>query len=1087
MSDERITQLRELPQSALASGDVLPIVDVSSSQTKKIKASSLLAGGINLIPSGTIDLGLLNQGSTTKLGASALASGAVTATKLAADSSVVVATLVPSGDNFEGRGYFNSSTGNLQIYDGAAYQQVVMPSGGIGDGQVTTAKLASGCVTTDKVSALGSAAYASGSVTTTVLADGAVTAAKIASGTIASGQIATGGIGTNQLANGAVTYGKIQATASGNVVLGRISGSGTVEEIACTAAGRTIIGAADAAAQRTALGLGNVALGSGTWVDGSSVNGTCSGTNTGDQTITLTGDVTGTGTGSFAATIANSAVTTAKIADGAVTGAKLAPGTIPPAAFDDNSAVVVAATVPIGNGAFIGQQWVNTNTGIEYTWTGSGWPRLAGLSTVTFSDSTPLSFSVAYPDAFSATITTALDTQQAATIFEGPTSGADAAPTFRALQASDLPIAASGSAGASKPGTGLVAAADGTFDHSNSVTSGTFNGITFDEQGHITGAVVLTSGDIPDLDTSKITSGEFGTVRFANASITGPKLANYSTAQIGETLPVADFTGQIFFNPLNKSFYLWDGNVWQPIGISIGGIVFAGTYNASNNTVSTVTPEGTAIGLVAGSGLVSAAAANQNYYLVVASGGTGTAPAPTVTLSPPDLILSNGSSWTEIDISSSYTSQTAANVSFTPAGTIGSTSVQAAVEEVNNECRNADNMASGTLAVARGGTGLSAYVKGDLVVASGTTVLAKLGVGTNGQFLKANSAAVYGVEWATISGVGTVTQVSSTTTALTVTSGTTTPSLSIASASTSASGVVMLTNSTSTTSSVLAATATAVKSAYDVAAGALQASGATVTGELRIGTTGSLVFEGSVDDAFETALAVANPTADRTITLPNETGTVITTGGSGVVTSTMITDGTIVNADINDSAAIAGSKITPDFSVNVRVGQTNSDTPGADNSVYGASVRTTGNGYFSAQDAIAGLFNRSNTGSLISLRRAGTQVGSISVTSSDTAFNTTSDYRLKENIAPIGSALSDVARLKPCSYNFISAPGERRQGFIAHELQEVVPQAVTGAKDAMDEEGPLYQGVDAGKLVPLLTAAIQELTERVAALEAERS
>lgn len=1086
MSDERITQLRELPQSALASGDVLPIVDVSSSQTKKIKASSLLAGGINLIPSGTIDLGLLNQGSTTKLGASALASGAVTATKLAADSSVVVATLVPSGDNFEGRGYFNSSTGNLQIYDGATYQQVVMPSGGIGDGQITTAKLASGCVTTDKVSALGSAAFASGSVTTTVLADGAVTAVKIASGTIASGQIATGGIGTNQLANGAVTYGKIQATASGNVVLGRISGSGTVEEIACTAAGRTIIGAADAAAQRTALGLGNIALGSGTWVDGSSVNGTCSGTNTGDQTITLTGDLAGTGTGSIAATITNSAVTTAKIADGAVTGAKLASGTIPPAAFDDNSAVVVAATVPIGNGAFIGQQWVNTNTGIEYTWTGSEWQRLAGLSTVTFSDTTPLSFSVAYPDAFSATITTALDTQQAATIFAGPTSGADTTPTFRALQASDLPIAASGSAGASKPGSGLVAAVDGTFDHSNSVTSGTFNGITFDSQGHITGAVVLASGDIPDLDTSKITSGEFGTVRFANASITGPKLANYSTAQIGETLPVADFTGQIFFNPLNKSFYLWDGNVWQPIGISIGGIVFAGTYNASGNTVSTVTPEGTAIGLVAGSGLVSAAAGNQNYYLVVASGGTGTAPAPAVTLSPPDLILSNGTSWTEIDISSSYTSQTAANVSFTPAGTIGSTSVQAAVEEVNNECRNADNMASGTLAVARGGTGLSAYVKGDLVVASGTTVLAKLGVGTNGQFLKANSAAAYGVEWATVS--GNVTQVSSTTTALTVTSGTTTPALSIASASTSASGIVMLTNSTSTTSSVLAATATAVKSAYDVAAGALQASGSTITGELRVGTTGSFVFEGSVDDGFETTLAVANPTIDRTITFPNETGTVITTGGSGVVTSTMIADGTIVNADINNSAAIAGSKITPDFSANVRIGQTDSDTPGADNSIYGASIRTFGNGYFSAQDAIAGLFNRSNTGTLVSIRRAGAVVGSISVTASDTAFNTTSDYRLKENIAPISSALADIERLKPCSYNFVNVPNERRQGFIAHELQEVVPQAVTGAKDAMDEEGnPSYQGVDASKMVPLLTAAIQELTARVAALEHKSS
>ena len=96
-----------------------------------------------------------------------------------------------------------------------------------------------------------------------------------------------------------------------------------------------------------------------------------------------------------------------------------------------------------------------------------------------------------------------------------------------------------------------------------------------------------------------------------------------------------------------------------------------------------------------------------------------------------------------------------------------------------------------------------------------------------------------------------------------------------------------------------------------------------MTGTLNMGEDANIVFEGATDDAHETTLTVTDPTADRTITLPNVTGTVITTGDTGTVTSTMIADGavtstdiadgTIVNADINASAAIAGTKINPDF------------------------------------------------------------------------------------------------------------------------------------------------------------------------------
>jgi hypothetical protein len=120
-------------------------------------------------------------------------------------------------------------------------------------------------------------------------------------------------------------------------------------------------------------------------------------------------------------------------------------------------------------------------------------------------------------------------------------------------------------------------------------------------------------------------------------------------------------------------------------------------------------------------------------------------------------------------------------------------------------------------------------------------------------------------------------------------------------------------DSTSTTSSTTIASSTAVKSAYDLANAALPKSGGTITGNLEIGTTGNLSFEGATADGFETTIAVTDPTADRTITLPDTTGTIVTTGDTGTVTSTMILDGTIVNGDINASAAIAGTKISPNF------------------------------------------------------------------------------------------------------------------------------------------------------------------------------
>jgi len=120
----------------------------------------------------------------------------------------------------------------------------------------------------------------------------------------------------------------------------------------------------------------------------------------------------------------------------------------------------------------------------------------------------------------------------------------------------------------------------------------------------------------------------------------------------------------------------------------------------------------------------------------------------------------------------------------------------------------------------------------------------------------------------------------------------------------------------------------------------------------------------------------------------------------------------------------------------------------------------------------------------------GTQRGLISSNGSSTTYGTSSDYRLKENIAPMTGALSTVAQLKPCTYTWKES-GITSQGFIAHELQAVVPDAVVGEKDAVNEDGSIKpQSIDTSFLVATLTAAIKEqqaiinqLTARITALE----
>ena len=178
------------------------------------------------------------------------------------------------------------------------------------------------------------------------------------------------------------------------------------------------------------------------------------------------------------------------------------------------------------------------------------------------------------------------------------------------------------------------------------------------------------------------------------------------------------------------------------------------------NLVASVTAKGTAIGLIVGQSLIAPASSNLNHYVTVSASGTGSGNAPAEALAPPDFLISTGTSWQVLDLSTALAATNAVNVAFSPSGSIAATNVQAALQEIDTE-------------------------KASLV---GPT----------------------------------------------------------------------FTGST------------------------------TFGGNVNLGVASQLVFEGSAADDHETTFAITNPTADRTITFPNITGTIITTGDTGTVTSAML-------------------------------------------------------------------------------------------------------------------------------------------------------------------------------------------------------
>jgi len=185
----------------------------------------------------------------------------------------------------------------------------------------------------------------------------------------------------------------------------------------------------------------------------------------------------------------------------------------------------------------------------------------------------------------------------------------------------------------------------------------------------------------------------------------------------------------------------------------------------------------------------------------------------------------------------------------------------------------------------------------------------------------------------------------------------------------------------------------------------------------------------------------------------------------------------------------ATEKMRIDTSGNLLVGKTSTTF-----SVDGFRASNSGISVSRTSGTVFDVNRNGSDGNTLAFYKAGTNVGTISVSGSATAYNTSSDYRLKENVVTDWDGTTLLKQLKPSKFNFKADTDTTIQGFLAHEVSSIVPQAVSGEKDAVytaeeeaDGEGvkgqPNYQGIDHSKLVPLLVKTIQELEARIKTLE----
>ena len=268
-----------------------------------------------------------------------------------------------------------------------------------------------------------------------------------------------------------------------------------------------------------------------------------------------------------------------------------------------------------------------------------------------------------------------------------------------------------------------------------------------------------------------------------------------------------------------------------------------------------------------------------------------------------------------------------------------------------------------------------------------------------------------------------------------------------------------------------------------------------ITGTGNINVTGTIQSSGNITGTLATA-SQPNITSTGTLTTfsstgidDNATSTAITINSSEQVE---FTDGTASVPSITNSGDTNTGMWFPAADT-IAFSEGGSERMRINSSGYliigATSLPTSGstvNGVQLKGGSDTNFFSVDTTGGQEQLRfiNPNGRVGSIRTSGSNTSFETSSDYRLKENVSYDFDATTRLKQLKPARFNFIADADTTVDGFIAHEVQSIIPEAISGTKDAVDKDGnPDYQGIDQSKLVPLLVKTIQELEARITALE----
>ena len=607
------------------------------------------------------------------IGSSELANGAVDTAAIL--DQAVTAAKIQSNSIGDGQ-ITDGGIGTTSLADGAVTRVKMTLVANDIDGSV----IADNSLTANEIgaNAVGSSELADNAVDTAAIQNLAVTGGKIANNTLGDAQIIDGGIGTSSLADGAVT--RLKMTLVDNDIAGSViaDNSITANEIAPDAVGASELAnnAVDTAAIQNAA-VTNAKLSVGSVSSSNIIDGTIGTADLANGLITepklatnsvttakvvdanitaaklapnLPGSILGNGE-IDTVQLADDAVTTAKINDLAVSTDKLATGAVTDAKVSNVSgSKLIDSTVTankLSATAFSGgieldgtvqhTNEIAAGSSAGITWDANG--HVTGFGPVPASD-LPLATAttvgaISVPSGSGLTVSGAGAIDHVTLVTASSVSGISYdehghITATRSLISTDLPNATATNKGAVSVPTDnnnpLIVSGDAELTHQASgIVAGTYASVDVDIYGHVVaGDVVLAANQVPNLDASKITTGQFGSARIADGSITGPKHADYATCFMQEETPGGDgeFLGQFWYQPSTAQLRVYSRgsgpqSIWMPVGFGAlqqQNLRVGFTYDASNSTIVSITQYGAAAGFAAGDAIPTVTNAMNGIY-----------------------------------------------------------------------------------------------------------------------------------------------------------------------------------------------------------------------------------------------------------------------------------------------------------------------------------------------------------------------------------------------------------------------------------------------------------------------------------------